>query len=224
MFSIQTGQSPMFFRDVMSEIRPRIIQSSPCLEQRTSYNVIQADQVDMLLKEVLRDSLEICTYFNDKNKTEFLTVLEFMEIVLSIFYRLLAFRLFSGPIKNTNNDTIYHAGLGLFMMTVFLQSRERRPLRYDMASKYVFDVVHRLVAEDGRNDELILWFLALVGIWELGDDNTYWVVPMIQERVKRLGIKSWAEFRAVVSKRPWLNALHNDLGHRLWDQIEKNIV
>lgn len=221
-FSLQYGSPTMFFRDRMAEVRQTLAAKGRSLSLVPVAAVTQCHRLDRYLEDILRDILSICKLFNNGLQGKTVDSMVFLDMIVSIFYRLLRFR----PVTVTNYDqdaqTVHCMALLVFMMTVFLQHDSRRVASYHLIFRRFREVLEGNV--NTHHDEFIFWTMFIVGIWVLDDHDANWVVPQIYAAAQRLDLHTWVEAKSVLCKFPWLDGVHDETGSKVWNQAQGGFV
>ena len=210
LFALQYGGPTILFVDMMDRAR----QTLQPLGLSVDGHGREQLGLHPRLSQVLRDVLGLCALFNSGLRGQRVPAHAFAQMVLSVFGRLLQFRQFSAePILDKGVDAVYHVGLTVFMMTVFLQWGETRMIRYDVVSAQL----EALATLDGLDvdDKCALWLLVVGSIWL---DDCHSLSSKLQIVASRLGIRTWGDARATLTQFPWLSAIHDTPGSRIWDR------
>ena len=159
--------------------------------------------------------MEVCALLNERTVT--LDLKAFLEIMISICYRLLRYRSLNDVERPCDSDAAYHMGLIIFMMTTFLHHKHHQIMDYKLVTLCFKDVV------DGQSEELdnelLLWLLIVGGMWIAGDSHSEWLSHKIRTTTQRLGVDSRDEARKCMARFPWIDALHDEWSQRLWDEL-----
>ena len=207
----------MFFRDRMSECRIILAANGLSLDRAPATSSIQYKQLDPYLYEILLDIMSLCSLFNENLLNRTIDLMTFQEILVSLCYRLLRFRSLNGSRQVSGIQAAYHIGLTVFTMTIFLQHDHRRIIHYGLIPLRLEDVLSN--GMDEYENDFLFWLLIVGGIWVSSDESGDWLLPRIRIVAQRGGYDTWDEARNSICKFPWLNALHDQPGHKLWDQV-----
>ncbi|KAL6401646.1 hypothetical protein AUP68_15523 [Ilyonectria robusta] len=217
IFSLQHGGPTMFFRNRMPEVQVLLAPKGLSFDRPSAASSVQHKGLNPQLHEILLDVLGSSSLFNNRVRVHAVDLLTYQEMLVSICYRLIRFHPLDEPRLESDVEAIYHTGLTIFMMTIFLQYDRRRIMDHELASFCFRDTLDRTSLE--RDNELVLWYMIIGGIWISGEVDGDWLAPRIWMVAENLGIKSWDEVRKCVGKFPWVNVLHDEPGRVLWDHV-----
>ncbi|KAH7142113.1 hypothetical protein EDB81DRAFT_691592 [Dactylonectria macrodidyma] len=219
IFAIQHGGPTIFFRDSMPQVQVLLSSKGLSLDRASAASSVQHGGLEPYLHEILLDVISTSSLFNNKLHMHSVGLVAFQEMLVSICYRLLRLHPLDEPRQASDIQTVYHIGLTIFMMTLFLQYNRHQIMDHKLVSFCFKDVLVRGSFE--HESELMLWFMFIGGIWVSGDVDTYWVVPRIRATLQQLGIKTWDEAQSSLRKFPWINVLHDQPGRELWDRTDQ---
>jgi hypothetical protein len=74
----------------------------------------------------------------------------------------------------------------------------------------------------GGEDDLTFWFMIVGGIWISDDIKGNWLHQRIWRMAVRRRIGSWDEARRILCIFPWVNALHDQSGYKLWNKMQNS--
>lgn len=217
MFTIQQGEAPLFYRDRMYEVNRKLASQQFRLEHSSDASFVCHQRLDSVLQDVILDVTRICTLFNKYLKTQPLDLLDFQEAIVSICYRLLRFRTLSASRHISDMQSAYHIGLLIFMMTLFLQNNQSRMIKTGFVTSCVKCVLD--TGLEASEDEMTFWLLMLGGMWGLRDDDEGWIISRLQGMALKLGIMTWDRAQKLLGRFPWIDAIHDQPGRKLWDQV-----
>ncbi|KAK2616451.1 hypothetical protein QQS21_000693 [Conoideocrella luteorostrata] len=218
LFSLQHGGETMFFRDSMSAVRNALATKGLILDgMAAAESAPRSSELDPYLREALQDMMAVCLLFNNGLRNRTLDYLLFLEIIVSLFYRLIWFH----PLKNTNKETsvdnVYHVGMLAFMSTMLVQRGPRRIIKCQMISKTVEEAVQRRLPS--VDDELAFWLMYMGAIWSDKGPDGEWIGVKIRNTATRLGVESWGKARDCLRRFPWIDALHDEPGLEVWNRV-----
>ncbi|KAF4465537.1 hypothetical protein FALBO_7621 [Fusarium albosuccineum] len=217
LFTMQKGGLPLFYRDQMYDVQNLLLSRGFCFDRSSDAYSVRQNRLDPVLQDILSDSMGICRLYNKHMTEQPLTLDEFQEVLVSICYRLLWFRTLDESRQKSDIQSAYHIGLVVFMMSIFLQDKQRRMIKYGLMAVCVRDVLDSEL--DEHEQELKLWLMILGGIWVSGDEGEDWAVSRLQDMALGLGITTWDEAREYISKFPLIDAIHDVPGRKIWDQV-----
>lgn len=201
----------------MPQVRKTLAKKGLHLDDVSVASAAHHKQLHLHLREILRNIMGVCALFNHSLGNFMLESHTFLEIVVSTFNHLLRFCPFDNSKPEPTVDAIYHIGLTLFMMTMFLHRGRRRVVDHELVS---VRLRHLLDSElDDYDDELIFWLVTICGIWVTDAADGDWPVPMMHDTAQRLGVDTWSKAQAVVRRFPWLNSVHDEPGLNLWNKV-----
>ena len=169
------------------------------------------------LKEVLFDIMGICRLYNTDMSKRPLDLYRFQEATVSICYRLLGFRTLEESRRKSDIQSAYHIGLVILMLSILVQSNQSRAIKYELVALCLRDVLESGL--DEIEDGLTFWLLILGGFWISGEEELGWAVSRLQRMASRLRITTWDEARSCLRRFPWIHAIHDKPGQKLWDQV-----
>lgn len=216
IFALQHGGSTSFFRDRMNEVRNSLqVQNLP-LDRELNVPWTKYDNLDPYLEDIFLDAMDICSLFNQLGgKTVDYTI--FLEVLISLCYRLLRFRSLHDANILADNQSAYHIGLVVFMMSLFLQNDRCRLINYIL----IPTCLKNLLQDELRQDmELSFWLLMIGGIWISDEPEHKWLNPKLRATAHWLGLTCWDDVKRSVCKFPWINGLHDQLGRSLWERVQ----
>jgi hypothetical protein len=218
MFAFQQGGPTSFFRDRMHLVRASLWAHDVRLDLNSSLCSNPKDWLDPRLYDVFLDVMSICSVFNQSG-SESVDYIIFLEALISLCYRLLKFRSMSDASMLCDEQSAYHIGLTIFMMTTFLQYDRRRLINYSLVPVCLEKVVQYESRMHG--DDFYLWLLTIGGIWISDEPNNMWLAPRLRTMAQRLGLDSWEEAQVLIRQFPWITGLHDQPGRELWNRVHK---
>lgn len=200
----------------MHHVRSSLWAQGLRLDRNLDVSSTRYNHLDPCLRGTLLDIMSISSLFNSLgDKT--VDYMTFLEILISLCYRLLLFRSLSDASTRCDVQAGYHIGLTIFTMTLFLQSDRRRMINYSLIPVCLRSVLRSEVAE--QEDEDSLWLMIIGGIWISDEPDSDWLALRIRSMAQRLGLDSWDKARDRVSKYPWIGSQHDQPGHELWNRV-----
>ena len=196
-------------REVLSgaENHIRMVHSAP----------VRHDALGRHLQKILDDVLFFSSLFNSGLPELRIDLFTYQDMLLSIFYRLIQFQPLGEPRVGSDVQAAYHIGLTMFMMTVFLQFQPNRTVEYSLAVRCLRDVLCTPVVESEK--ELALWVMVVGAIW-IGDSaGGEWLGPKLKNTTRCLGLETWDEACCVLTRFPWVSAIHNRAGRIVWERL-----
>lgn len=198
----------------MREVQITLASKGFGLDQIAAASTIRHNGMDPSLYKILLDVASVSSLFNDSPAGLKLDTNTFQEILVSVCSRLIRFHPLQSPKQKSDIEAVYHIGMTIFMMTLFLQYDGQRILQYELVSLRLQDVLDRGL--DDLDNDLVLWLMFIGGIWTLGGTDGLWLFSRIRTLAFRLGVNSWAEVHSCISGLPWIRALHDRPGHAVW--------
>lgn len=202
-FALHNGITPAFSYTRM----PDIYASLP---PQYSLHTTLPSGIDGLGRElghVLTDTMAICTLYNDPSLTFRLDPHAFHALVVALGHRLLHIHTLGAPPLTSPLERAVHIGLVTFVTTLMLQFGRRRYLEFKLVKKRLRETVEGLDEKDGG---VRLWLLFMGGVAVEGGGRAWY-----RDRIGALGMKEWADVRAVLGRYPWIGAIHDEGGHGL---------
>ncbi len=213
--ALQYGQKTIFHRDRMSDVKVKLALRGLHISPSPACCLMHYHELRFELRTILEDISGVAHLINSFPKDQRLDIHSFQEIVVSTTSRLLLFNALPDEIPESDAESVYHIGLILFMMTIFLQCDGRRLMRCDTVLLRLKAIFDRNL--DRLNDSLLLW-LALIGsIWVQGDVDEIWLTAMLKRSANRLQITNWSKAQSVVAEYPWIKDWHDQQGQIAWD-------
>lgn len=209
----------MFFRDQMPHVRQIMKTRNLGFSRDDSAVTVRHTGLDCELRETLIDIIDVCSFFNHNLPNTTLDISLFLETQTSICYRLLCFHELGSPWSISKSiEAAYHTALTLLMMTMFLQYDRRRVMDYDLITRCLWYVLDDLSLDEDE-DQLRLWVMVMGGIWIPGDDHMRLLAPRIRATAQRLQLHTWDDILGSVTKFPWIHAIHDEPGHKIWQRV-----
>ncbi|KAL9112692.1 MAG: hypothetical protein Q9227_002995 [Pyrenula ochraceoflavens] len=207
----------MFFRDRVAEIQTLLASEGCILKQRSASLAVQDDRMDQYLLETLSGVGIFCSLLNGNLQNRTLDLVTFQDMVMSLCYRLLKFRSLNESRQRIDQDSPYHIGLIILMMTIFLKYGNRQIVQYKLIPLCLRDVLKSQLNK--CQDAVLLWLMMLGGIWMFGDTDNEWFTSKMRRTIRRLAINSWDEAQRLIAGLPWINVLHDGPSRELWNRV-----
>ncbi|CAG9990899.1 unnamed protein product [Clonostachys byssicola] len=217
VFALQFGGPTAFFRDEMLRVRAEMASKGRFQRLLALPAIHDKNTPNPLLKEVLLDVLDVSALINGNKSKLVVDLINFQEILMSVFYRLLRMHPLQGVPLTNDADAMYHLGLLIFMLTLFITIEKQRILECCPVSDAVRELLDRDLSKS--SDELVLWFLLIGAIWTSTVEGD-WILPNLQEVRKRLCLNKWEEVQCRIESFPWISVLHDEPGRSLWIRLE----
>lgn len=239
MFALQHGGPAMFFRDSMPKMRVKLASSGLSLDANdgdaderghtttaaasaavttttTGLRLPQTDQLDPSLASILHEVMSVCDLINTKlNGETTIDCLDYLDIVVSLLYRLLRCRSLSDTTSGSSAARAYHVGM---VMVVALMLMHRGP-RNIIICEPVSQSITALCQLADITPQLKFWVMFMGAIWH---GNTPGGAPLRHQAASgaaELQLRSWDAARACLARFPWLAGIHDAPGRELWDQL-----
>ncbi|KAL1905060.1 hypothetical protein Sste5344_009213 [Sporothrix stenoceras] len=227
VYALQFGTPPLFYRDVLSSVTAKLDIGGRCAQEATStaethHSSLSERQPD--LYSMLVDVMAVALLFEDELPQRPIDIFTFGDIFSSLSYRLLKAGLDTFP--GDKVDELYHLGMTMFSMALFLRFDQGRLLDYQPIGRRFKAVVEdegversqdkSERSEDQKEDETCFWVMMLGGTWTRGDWSGSGVevkaelggdCPGRQQKARkvrqvadRLGLSSWEDARALLAK------------------------
>ena len=201
----------------MSEVPTMLASKGLYLDRSSAASAIRHNGLDPDLHEILLDITSVTSLVKNLPTDLTIELTTFQEMLVSICSRLIRFHPLQSLKQKSDIEAVYHIGLTIFMMTLFLQYDHRRILQYELVSLRLKDVLDRGL--DEVDDDLVLWLLLIGGIWISSGTDRFWLTSRIMELARRLGLNSWADVHGYVSTFPWISTLHDQPGRAVWNSV-----
>lgn len=208
----------MFFRDNLTEVWTTAASKNYDFDE---IGVIHCENLHPYLYAIFCDATKVCSLLNKNTKQPLLDFISLEEIFVSICYRLLRFIPIHPHTGRIDSQSALGLGLLIFTMTTFFQANEKRIMDFKALCVRFEDLLRGNLS--GFGDEISLWLLALGGIWFQKELVTDHVASKMRNLCSLRKIYTWVEFRACISKFPWITVIHDCLGEELWNQTQRMI-
>ena len=202
----------MFFRNRMPEV---VSMRASDLDRPLALFAVPHRQLDPALHEILQDIRSVCSLFDMDARNASIDLLTFHEILLSISYRLLGFASLNESRQKLDIQAVLHVGMLVFTMSIFLQHDPAQIMDFSLVSECWKEAVDNNL--DGHEGSFPLWLLLVGSVWT---SHHAWLAPRLMSQARRLGLSAWEDIRRSVGNYPWLNALHDAPGRKLWDRAQ----
>lgn len=217
MFALQSGQRPMFFRDNIACVHDALAKDGLSLANTDKALFHRYKDLDPDFQEALQDIMGSCSLFNNHAESISLGMVAFLELIISICYRLLRFRLLGSPTQRDDTEGALHLGSTIVMMTVFLQLGNRRMIDYTLVSQRLQEALNDRLLE--ADVELYLWLAIIGSIWISRDDESGWIGKLIQIACEKAGLTTWINVRSRIAIFPWIHVIHDKPGLDIWSTL-----
>lgn len=221
LYAWQYGRPMSYFRDRIPFARAMLEAEGFSFNRTVAESTIHHHELNPYLHEILLDVTNVSILFNNIPPNTSMNYLTFAELVHSICYRLSRFQPLHEPSSLSDLEEVYHIGLTMFMITLFMQfDHSRRVLKCDAVFSRLRSVLYRDLS--GLDNDLVLWILFMGGIWITNGPDDSWLNWKIKEMALSMGIDSWTEIYSVICTFPWIKKLHDEPGSTLWKSICQN--
>lgn len=230
--ALQTGSPTLF----SSKALPNAVAADSPFATHISGQFPGGSTTSTGISEIMVDVLgfaRLLNYKGNDSKSK-LDPLTFMEILVSLLYRLVEMTPFDHPKAEyacsmvSANDEIAHLGM-LAFMTTFLPEYGRAHNRssYPLLHKHLERATGDMAFIDSvseLNDSaplLLLWtlFMTEITVWKNRERTE--LSPLIMEISRRLGLRDWAAVRQELGLLPWIHVVHDAPGYKLWQDAER---
>jgi hypothetical protein len=218
MFALQYGGPTLFFQDRMLDVRKELAAKGVNFDGSwAAVTCSPGKSIDPDLEAALRGAMAVSTLFNYHLGDLTLDCLAFIDMVISIVYRLLRFGILNEPAPESAVHATYHIGLIVFTMTMIATRGRSAIIKCGLILQRL-----RAVLESGLDecdDELVLWVTAMGAIWVADNDDGHWFASRVRTTAQRLGLENWQTARTSLCKFPWIYGLHDEPGREIWNRI-----
>lgn len=219
MFALQHETEPSFRRDEMPNIIHTLAALDVPFDLEASQNLGRRSKLSPALLKVFLDVQSASRLFNNKQFTRKIDLFLYQDMIVSVFYRLLAISFHQDDSLPPTIDDAYHVGLSLFMMSLFLQHGRNRILQFHNITTRLRTVLNSHILE--QEPQLEFWLLMMDGVWVGDDEGTDWLPPMVKDQARKLGLRTWTAVRKAVAEYPWIGELHDSPGKITWEKANK---
>ena len=216
MFTLQHEIEPTFSRDEMPNIRRTLAELNVPFDTGDVDNLDKHSELSPTLLEIFLDAQSASKLLNNRQYTQQIDLYLYQELIVSIFYRLLAIPFHQDTTLPPTIEDAYHVGLSLFMMSLFLQHGRNRILQFRNVTARLRMVLNSHSLD--REPHLRFWLLMMDGVWVGDDDDTEWLPPMVRAQARKLGLHNWKAARKSIAEYPWIGELHDRSGRTLWQK------
>jgi len=243
--ALDDGRKTYWYCDRMSEAEERLASEGLRLDRDAARQQLGHCPIHQALYELLLEVKAITNLFNDLPAGRRVRVETFTMMTISIFSRLIWFSPLQNPcIRDTwtstalpktlnsagldfsylvdgvgesmsNLNLAYHAGLTIFMMSLFLQYECRRIMGYDSIFGRLAAVVDRV--GDKVDRDLLLWILLVSGVWSRDLQPNDWITVRTKGVIQEVGFSTYDEAREYIKKFPWTKAKHTESCRKFWN-------
>lgn len=219
MVALQNGVPPMFYRDRFAQVCWKLQLEGLLLDTFTAASLLKLKGIHPVIAGLLRDIKSICILFNENKESCRMDMYDFLDMVTGFFYRLLRYRSIDCvEEEHITTDTLYHAGIIAFLMSLVLQSDGRRAVSYSASCRYFTHIFQQVDVDTVTDTDACLWSFIMGGIWLSVDEDVEWLSLKIKAVCKRQQLQNWGDVSARMSKLLWFTPLHDNFGKNLWDK------
>ncbi|PYI02928.1 hypothetical protein BO78DRAFT_323961 [Aspergillus sclerotiicarbonarius CBS 121057] len=136
--------------------------------------------------------------------------LDYTETLISLLYRLLEV----SSLKKPSKPGVTYLAMLAFMMTLLPEYTRDGSICPLLSDRLENTMASELLYSDLP---LLLWVLFISGMSVLNLKNHHWLLPLIADTCERLKLNDWAVLQRHLSQFPWIFALHEAPGQRLWE-------
>ncbi|KZL71020.1 hypothetical protein CT0861_10081 [Colletotrichum tofieldiae] len=174
------------------------------------------------LRQLIRDVDSISVLFNNCKRNSKLKAHEFSATILSLGYRLLRVQ---GQ-ESRSLEAIQEAcllGFVCFYTTLLLQFGRQRHLLYEKLSRRLKTSVDGLlpICHHPHFQPTSIWLLMIGAISVFERKEDIWLLPALVRVSELMHLKTWDAMRNELKEYPWIRAIHNEQGKRVWDKVQR---
>jgi hypothetical protein len=218
MFALQYGGPTYFFQDRMPDVRNKLLTKGINFDVNSVATTCSPDSsLGPDLEAALRGAMAVSVLFNNDLHDCTLDGLSFVDIVISLLYRLLRFSSLNEPAPEPAVHATYHIGLIIFVMMMVANTGRSQLIKCDLIVQRLRAVLHGGL--DECDNELVFWVTFMGGIWIADDVDGDWFASSLRIQAQGLGLDNWQTVRRSLCKFPWIHGLHDDPGREFWYQI-----
>ncbi|GFF88991.1 hypothetical protein IFM53868_05688 [Aspergillus udagawae] len=150
--------------------------------------------------------------------------LDYTETLVSLLYRLVDI----SPLMQASTEPggrygeVTYLAMLAFMTTLvpeYTRDGSSCPLLSDRLGRTMQDLCVTASESLDSDPALLLWILFIGGISVLDIKDCRWLSPLIADLCERLELDSWVVIQRQLSQFPWIFALHEAPGCRLWKDV-----
>ncbi|KAL4867502.1 hypothetical protein BDV12DRAFT_120242 [Aspergillus spectabilis] len=212
--AMQNGTCALFHGD---EVPVRPVLCNANLSNRDSFEAAP------LMPPIMLALLSFSRLLNKAERSKYLKLdpLDYTETLLWLLYRLIEA---VPPLHPSTEPGACNGDVScltmLAFMTTLLPEYTRDGPRCPLSSNRLGNVVQDIASEfSDSNPPLLLWMLFIGGISVLNLKDHPWLSRLITNTCERLELDTWADIQRRLSQFPWIFALHEAPGRRLWDDV-----
>ncbi|KAF6805076.1 hypothetical protein CMUS01_14709 [Colletotrichum musicola] len=212
-FALHTGCQPFYYYDgwpaevISDESHTHDKMTGPLLEI--------FDDAPNATRQLVGDVESFVETLRQAEKGSKVAPHDFQGMVISVCYRLLRFQNLEGHLFNVEQEACY-TGLVAFASSLLLQFGRQRHLRYDLLSRRLKQSLFGVEFDPQFPPSATFWLLILGGISVFEAEEHDWLLPMISELRRRMGLRDWESARVELLRFSWIDAIHNAKGEALW--------
>lgn len=213
--AFQYGTSVSFFRDHMPEAKMRLASKGFLYDESSSKPSTFNRYLGPYLHRILIDAIWFANLLNATPTNGGIDLYTFSDILHSMCYRLIRYHLMGDPKPLGGVEDVYHIGLTLFAMSLFMQFGHKRILRCDLVFTRFQNILDRELG--GIDDDVLLWLALMGGMWADKRPDQMRNHSIIRRLASGLGVNTWSEALASISHFPWIKAVHEKPGFCIWN-------
>ncbi|OIW27630.1 hypothetical protein CONLIGDRAFT_716076 [Coniochaeta ligniaria NRRL 30616] len=218
MFALQYGGPTYFFQDRMPDVRNKLLTKGINFDVNSAATTCSPhSSLGPDLEAALRGAMAVSVLFNNDLHDWAVDGLSFVDIVISLLYRLLRFSSLNEPAPEPAVHATYHIGLIIFVMMMVANSARSQLMKCGLILRRLRAVLNGGL--DKCDNELVFWVTFMGGTWIADDVDGDWFASSLRTQAQELGLDSWQAVRRSLCKFPWIHGLHDEPGREFWDQI-----
>lgn len=184
------------------------------------------DESNPVLRYATADVLTLCSYAGSSQ----LSPLQYQDIVLSIFQRLIDYAPLGGDRPSNPLDDVYQLGLLAFMSMVLYHNHGRQPTCPTTLSNQFRTRLDRFDKEavsssPKKYSSLYFWLMFMCILSMPENEQCRDANSLLHRRIQllagKLGLNDWNDVSKCLCVYPWVAALHDVPGRKLWAIICK---
>lgn len=225
--ALQTGSPTLF----SSKVLPNAVATNSPFAHHISGQFPGGSTTSTWISDIMVDFLGFARLLNHKgdDNNRKLDPLTFMELLLSLLYRLVEKTPFGHPNAEhacstaSADDEIAHLGMLAFMTTCLPEygrapDRSSYPFLYKHLGRATGDTafIDSVSELDDSVPSLLLWTLFMTGTTVFKNRERTEVSSLIMEVSQRLGLRDWTAARRELCLLPWIYVVHDATGQELW--------
>lgn len=172
------------------------------------------------LRSVVLDTLSLTQVLREQeNRDPRLDPAAFQSTIIYVGHRMIESDLFylDFTIDNSFDKLVQLALIG-FQNTFWL-GIGRKLVRFSLLIERFRAVAQSIYQHDRNRRKVVFWALFMGRLSLVGKPDDSWLIPKLKILAEQLELRTWPEVSGTLKEFPWVMALHDPPGVRLWNAI-----